>query len=396
MSYAVFGNYSVSDIGAHGISSSGQPSGTGPLYPGSRQTMYDSNLFVANYTTLNGNTLGDDSTLHCGDCHSVGQWKPGSASAITWNNTSTASGGYTVIATTAAIGAHGSQNEYMLRTSNGTDSLQVQSSTGSTTKIFTNGNYVCFLCHTQMYYGDNSAVAQSNLILGINAVRGDFGHGGAIGPCNGNAYSGYGKKGTARYGVLTNGTAQPAIGNIFAMACAHCHNSGDQVFGGIHGSSKNGAVSTYVSYSTNGLEVAGSTKAANDASQSAYLLNIVHKNSYRFMGGVSNRYNGGSTPGRWESQAPVVQSREGCYNLSQTTDATHLWNTTTPKTAAAGATNAVVNNGGNDSAFGATDYSYRTAQNNTTSGWGSCNHHQGSTTTGPTAPTRVIQRPLVY
>jgi len=288
-----------------------------------------------------------------------------------------------------------------LRTSNGTDSLQHQSTTGNTNSSRVDGNYVCFLCHTQYFYGDNSAVAQSNVVYGTNAKRGDFGHGGGIGPCNGNAYSGYGKIGTARYGVIgaiTAGVASPSIGNIFAMACLHCHNSGQQNYGGIHG-----ATATYLSYSTNGLDVAGNVKAPNDANKTAFLLNATHKTSYRFMGGESNRYNGGATANRWETQTPSKPHREGCYNLSATTDQTHMWNTAQPLTAAApgaGIVAAIQNNNGSDSAWGVNDYTTtltgRYGQNNATSGWGSCNHHQGSTTTGPTGPTRVIQRPLVY
>jgi hypothetical protein len=390
--YQVFGTYSTS----------GPASGFGPLFPGSRQTIYDSNLFVANYSTMNGTTLGDDSTLHCADCHSVGQWKSGSANAITWNNLSTASGGFTIAPTTVVVGAHGSQNEYMLRTSNGSDSLQLQSKTGAQNtnpaatpgRTYTNGTYVCFLCHKQDIYGDNGNI--NNLTKGTGALRGDGGHGGSIGPCNGNSYSGYGKTGTARYGVLVAGKASPAIGNLFAMSCAHCHNSGQQNFGGIHG-----ATSTYMSYSTNGLDVAGSTLAANDASKAAYLVNVTHKPSYRFMGGESIRYNGGATANKWEAQTISKPHREGCYNLSQTTDATHMWNTTAPMTTPAGPTVAIVNNNNNDNAWGSTDYNNdgpgnRIASNNATSGWGSCNHHQGSTTTGPTSPTRAIQRPLVY
>jgi hypothetical protein len=399
--YQLFGTYSSS--------ASGVPaSGTGPNFPGSRTTIYDAGLFVANYMTLNGQTLGDDSSLHCGDCHSVGQWKPGSANAIVWSGaTVTSPNSYTVVATTAAIGAHGSRNEYMLRTSDGSDSLQTQSAaTSSSTTASVTGTYVCFLCHTQYYYGDNGAVAQSNVTYGTGAVRGDFGHGGGLGPCNGNAYSGYGKKGTARYGVLVNGIATPAIGNIFGMSCAHCHNSGQQVFGGIHG-----AVGAYLTYSTNGVDVAGTDfvtvtgQAPGDASGAAYLLNVVNKQSYRFMGGESIRYQGGATASKWESQTPSPLHREGCYNLSQTSDKTHLWNTTEPATSVAGGTKAIVNNNHGDSSWGAnadnysvtnTDQGNRYAQNNPTTGWGSCNHHQGSTTTGPTAPTRVIQRPLVY
>ena len=91
-------------------------------YPGERKTLFEAGRFVSTYTTLadaageptghnGGQTLGDDSTLHCGDCHTVGQWKAGSAK----NGDGSA--------TTVAIGAHGSANEYLLRNSNGTDAL---------------------------------------------------------------------------------------------------------------------------------------------------------------------------------------------------------------------------------------------------------------------------------
>jgi hypothetical protein len=187
------------------------------------------------------------------------------------------------------------------------------------------------------------------------------------------------------------------MGNIFGYNCAHCHGGGTTVFGGIHGNaSADGSTKnlTYLTYSTNGLEVAGSTLAPNDASKAAYKLNVVNKPSFRFMGGTGIRYNGGNSPKNWETQTPNKFGREGCYNLSATTDTTHLWNTTQPLV---NGSPAIQNNGGNDSAWGATDYSARQTQNNnTTSGWGSCNHHQGSTTTGPTAPTRGVLRPLVY
>jgi hypothetical protein len=395
LAYQVFGTYSASV---------GPASGFGPNnYPGSRTTLYDAGFFVATYTTLNGATLGDDSTLHCGDCHSVGQWTAGSAKAVVWANHSSATGtDFTIQNTTAVIGAHGSQNDYMLRTSNGSDSLQKQSSKGvaAAGKPYSvNGTYVCFLCHKQDLYGDNPRLVQTTTlgtnVLG-NATNEDE-HGGNlyVGGCNSLADSGYGKKGTARYGVIVNGAATPSIGNHFAMSCAHCHNSGQQNFGGIHG-----ATGTYTAYSTNGLDVAASTKAPNDANKTAFELNVTQKPSYRFMGGESNRYNGGATADKWEAQTVSKPHREGCYNLSDTTDATHLWNTTTPMTTAGGSTQAIQNNGGSDSAWGVSDYTTssngRFGQNNASSGWGSCNHHQGSTTTGPTGAERVIQRPLVY
>jgi hypothetical protein len=410
--YQVFGTYSTNGSGASHAATA-TASGFGPQFAGSRTTLYDAGFFVAAYTTLDGATLGDDSQLHCGDCHSVGQYTSNwsalqsgtPAKAVVWANHSSATGtDFTVENTTVTIGAHGSQNEYMLRTSNGTDGLQKQSSTGKATAAkpySVNGTYVCFLCHKQDLYGDNPRLTTTT-VLGTGAAAestSEDEHGGNlyVGGCNAGSNSGYGKKGTARYGVIVNGTSGPSIGNVFAMSCAHCHNSGQQNFGGIHG-----ATGTYTSYSTNGMDVVGTTKAPGDNGNpgGGYLLNVTQKKSYRFMGGESNRYNGGATANKWEAQQVNAFHREGCYNLSDTTDATHLWNTTQPMTTAAGSIPAIQNNSGSDSAWGVTDYTTsldgRYGQNNATSGWGSCNHHQGSTTTGPTGPTRVIQRPLVY
>ena len=86
--------------------------------PGARTTIYDAGKFNALYLPL-GNTggeaaprtgaatLGDDSTLHCGDCHTVGQFRAADVNVASSNK--------------AVIGAHGSNNEYMLRNSIGTD-----------------------------------------------------------------------------------------------------------------------------------------------------------------------------------------------------------------------------------------------------------------------------------
>ncbi len=418
-SYQYFNGYSSSTAPAVG-------NGSGSNFPGVRQTLYDAGFFVANYTTLDGNTLGDDSQLHCGDCHSVGQWKNGSAQAVKFTTISTSSAlAAPVVTTTAVIGAHGSQNEYMLRTSDGSDSLQMQTlqkagfpqtTITSVPKQYTvNGTYVCYLCHKQQVYGDGGTTTSGNTMLlkrGLGAtVAAGSPHNGidGSGNCNGTKFSGYGYKGTARYGVLVSGSASPAMGNLFAMTCAHCHNSGQQNFGGIHG-----ANTTYVSYSTNGIDVAGTDFAApgvglyqssTDADGSAYKLNAVAKPSYRFMGGESIRYQGGATASKWEAQALSPLHREGCYNLSQTADKTHLWNTTQPQDAVSSGNAAIVNNHNGDSSWGLngndytsanTDQGSRYAQNNTSTGWGSCNHHQGSTTVGPTSPTRTILRPLVY
>jgi len=87
-------------------------------------TLYEANKFVATYIPLGATqNVADNSVLHCGDCHTVGQWKAGSSTSADGTVTS------------AVIGAHGSANEYLLRNSLGTDALH-----NSLT-------YVCFNCH---------------------------------------------------------------------------------------------------------------------------------------------------------------------------------------------------------------------------------------------------------
>ena len=91
---------------------------------GGDATLYEAGKFVSSYTPLGASqNVGDNSTLHCGDCHTVGQWKAGSSTNADGS------------ATSVTIGAHGSANEYLLRNSLGTDALH-------------NGlTYVCFNCH---------------------------------------------------------------------------------------------------------------------------------------------------------------------------------------------------------------------------------------------------------
>ena len=374
------------------------------LSSGSRKTLYEANLFTAAYTTLNGSTLGDDSTLHCGDCHSVGQWMSGSAKAVNAD-------GVTIQATTIAIGAHGSKNEYMLRTSNGSDALHMQGSTTNGTVAYaTNGTYVCYLCHKQQAYADNNYF-KTDAGVGVTGYRNHGGlHNSAA--CESSAWNSAGKIGyAARVGSAVAGNG----GSVFGYTCANCHSSGNQIFGGIHGSSSaDGSAKNlrFLSYSTDGTDVIGKTLAggygygltgaaalaARSYSVEHDTLNAVAKLPYRFMGGTSLRYNGGATASKWEAKTLNGMHREGCYNLATTSDNTKLWNTTAPQTALPGSPvgNAVLNNGGNDSAIGASDYSTRTAQNSGTAGWGACNHHQGASTGSSTAPTRSIQRPLVY
>jgi len=390
-------------------STSGGAAGYGPKFSGSRHTLYEAGLFVAQYTTLSGTTLGDDATLHCGDCHSVGQWKPGSTVAITYPG-----GVATQTATTVAIGAHGAQNEYMLRTSDGTDALHTQGSTAVNTGTAaspvyvasTNGTYVCYLCHLQAAYGDNDFF-RTDSGVGTTSFRDHAGLHYNNG-CDSSAQQSVGKIGYNNR-IKQLGLGSGNLGTLFGYTCAHCHSSGNQLFGGIHGSaSADGAVKnpTFLSYSTDGTDTTGNTlpggyTVRNYATEHD-TLNAVARLPYRFMGGTGLRYNGGGSASKWEAKTLNTKHREGCYNLSGTAATTALWNTTTPLQSLAGGPggNAVLNNNGNDSAIGAAagDYSFRLAQDNgTTSGWGSCNHHQGATTSGGgVAPTRSVQRPLVY
>ena len=231
--------------------------------PGMRTTIYDAGKFEAFYVTLadaagesgarnGGTTLGDDSTLHCGDCHTVGQFAArGSASFANmstafWSN-SNMTGGITRYYK-QAIGAHGSNNEYLLRNNVGTDMLHQGAETVIAGGNADNGTYgtkaylVCFNCHAFKTYGT------------ITANNGESGnnHAGEYirdNRCNGPANTIFGQRtGQARldsYGTATSvanyGTLYgpgSSYGNRFGIQCANCHNSGvkGNIFGGIHGS----------------------------------------------------------------------------------------------------------------------------------------------------------------
>ena len=123
------------------------PKGT---HEGGMATLYEADKFVATYLPL-GDTknVADNSLLHCGDCHTVGQWKAGSST----NADGTA--------TTAAIGAHGSNNDYLLRNSLGTDALH------------SSQTYVCFNCHKggqlAPYNGNQVVAATAALFTELKA-----------------------------------------------------------------------------------------------------------------------------------------------------------------------------------------------------------------------------------
>ena len=233
------------------------------LLQGKRSTIFDAGNFNALYVPLGtdgtaATGLGDDSTLHCGDCHTVGQWKVGSSVNAAGQPT------------TAAIGAHGANNEYLLRNSIGTDQRHTQyayaTSAGVVTPVNANGAFlVCYNCHAFKKYG---SVYNSTGPNGTHAGEYDTG-----GRCNsqGNTipFNGYttgkatdGTQFTTRFGgnvgiAATSPTGTPTVlqyttaapyagetvsdfGNVLGIQCQNCHNSGlANGYGGIHGSAKN-------------------------------------------------------------------------------------------------------------------------------------------------------------
>ena len=272
---------------------------------GLRKTIFEAGRFNDTYVTLQdaagetnvpsslsgrnaGVIPGDDSTLHCGDCHTVGQYRAADVGVKPFNK--------------AVIGAHGSNNEYLLRNNLGTDQRHIgiqMDAAGN--NLNTSGVYpylVCYNCHKIGVY---TAASKNNGLAASNA-RGHAGSHEQLEYCNGpfntraepngavriptgtyfgvatTTYSGLGEDrlksiitqannadGTASlaggaYGAQTTGHAG-FLGNIFGIQCANCHNSGPlNGFGGIHGSK----VQTY----TDGM---GNTTKA-----------------YRFMPGLGN------------------------------------------------------------------------------------------------------------
>jgi len=295
---------------------------------GKRSTIYDSRVvktaagtgsnaaynvskFVETYETLSvvpgtsDKTLGDDSVLHCGDCHTVGQFRQADVGVAPKN--------------AAVIGAHGSNNEYMLRNSIGTDQRHVgQTYTNSAGKITTYTNegaplLVCFNCHSFQAYGSigNGTGASGTNHAGeyANAER-------CNGPVNTISFAGYTTSTNDthepyafRLGLgqvdMAGSTKDTDFSNLFGMQCANCHNAGpNNLFGGIHGSK----VKTYAD--------------ANGAAQ----------NAYRFLPGLGNTmYVPGSAAGvgtvsdlNWEVKSigtvyntakTAVVDNGGCYTI---------------------------------------------------------------------------------
>jgi hypothetical protein len=239
---------------------------------GVRSTIYDAGNFNALYVPLGtdgtaATSLGDDSTLHCGDCHTVGQYKAGVAQAFTIDPAT----GNTVVdtaVTTPTIGAHGSNNEYMLRNFNGSDVRHTQNaytlnaSTNVVTMTNPSGAYlVCYNCHAYKNYGSvfigtgaDAGNAAGNPLSNIQSHAGEYASAGRCnGPGNTLSFAGYttGKATDGTQFMPRNGGFSPKaageqapdsnkMGDIFGIQCLNCHNSGlGNAYGGIHGSANN-------------------------------------------------------------------------------------------------------------------------------------------------------------
>jgi hypothetical protein len=280
------------------------------------KTLYEAEKFVSTYIPLGASqNVADNSVLHCGDCHTVGQWKAESST--------NADGSKTPV----AIGAHGSANDYLLRNSLGTDALH------------SSQTYVCFNCHIsgEVKTADdglwaalvadgeiNSSVVKPTWNAGWNklhpnVIAGQVEGGyvtahavsafhaqcqadssamvgtdypaaaGTVTPSRITYSTGGGHKdrtldfvpaanatatipGANAYSWVGQNSSSAAGGNITGIACTNCHNSGLRTsWGGIHGGN-----STY----TDGL---GRTQK-----------------TYRFMPGMGNyRY---APPGGWNGK----------------------------------------------------------------------------------------------
>jgi hypothetical protein len=338
-----------------------------------QETLYTAGLFT-DYTPQGAAlSVADNSQLHCGDCHTVGQLNYGPNAASAGNSLNK-----------VAIGAHGSANDYMLRNNSGTDT------------VHTKQNYVCFNCHNNSYNGylSTAGVTYVNSNTGVNSGyyngsggAGRANHGSAPNNCQIETTTAIGSNNTLA-GNRTYGS-----GNITGISCTNCHNSGRTGFGGIHGG--NGNYKTgWVQYTSASRAIAGTapaTYAAPTTGTTAKLnpaVTSIPNGHYRFMGGMGNYgykpFGGGWN---WDGGKP-----NGTYTNINGTVSTNQANGDSPLIVT-GATSDVSQGG---------CYTNLSAGDN--AGWSSCVHHStangsaiGST---PNAQRRSsvghIGRPLQY
>jgi hypothetical protein len=402
--------------------------------PGVRSTIYDAGKFNATYTTLadaageagtrnGGSSLGDDSTLHCADCHTVGQYRAADVGVQPYNN--------------AVIGAHGSNNEYLLRNNAGTDAKHTGVIVAGGVAVAQDGTkpyLVCFNCHNVATYSIGTHINEHNPVTSPSDCNGNY---------NTNAFSNLSAVGAAgrlpsRYNNPAVTTGAGAFGtkassstkgsNIFGIQCAACHNSGlDNGFGGIHGSKiqtytdalgnttkarrflpgivntkfvpgtkggwSGGTVTVYKNYSGN----RNGTGTGKTSGQTFSLMPV--RNTPYTTAGYTGKapsfeyITGGSTNDlNWEQrykqsvagQTDPVANAMGCYTLSQ--------NTGLPKV------NLLQSAG-----YPADDVRYSAAEGQTAvdgqkayGTWGQCTDHSEQAGSQSHSPTRNVLRPVSY
>ena len=343
-------------------------------------TLSDTGKFVTTYKPLvNSNgafaPLADNSQLHCGDCHTNGQWA--ARGTLAFGLYSAAYGPGVSKYYKQAIGAHGSDNEYMLRNSNGDNSLNPM-------------NLVCYICHSATIYGSGSASTVTRMKFNISGVTatglpatnpgslngnswtlynyttnttgGNYTNGRPLGPygvgllddpsqqkrnatgtittnatahdgvagtlgnyhCNDDQNNTAGITGLARLNAKALTTAQfygytsghypsgTGGGNAFGIKCANCHNSGDGTYPGYGGIHGNAfRVGNTATVMTNAAYTTYSATSAGTGTPTTWAT--ASRKPYRFLPGLGNfRYNGGSD---W-TLFMNASGRVGCYTLN--------------------------------------------------------------------------------
>jgi len=396
---------------------------------GIRSTIYDAGNFNALYaplgtdpTTTATTGLGDDSTLHCGDCHTVGQWKVGVATNAAGQ------------LNTVAIGAHGSNNEYLLRNSIGSDQRHTQNAytldaSNVVTQTNPNGAFlVCYNCHAYKAYGStyvgtgaNAGNVNGSEVFNVQSHAGEYD---VQGRCNGAgntnvfgtiAFGGYttGKAtdgtqffaGTSTgansriYGVPgVNSAAAPyageqntGFGNAFGIQCLNCHNSGiGNAYGGIHGSANNTTAAALAAINTT---VPGGAYVDGTGHTTKVERFLPGLGNAMFVPGTLGGYTGNITNDtNWEQKygsqtattvinfktgvvTNTLAAGAGCYTLDKSPSATAAVTTKLDKGP------SVTGQGGPATQIIGT--------------WGGCNDHNGAQNSGTAFLKRVV-RPVTY
>jgi hypothetical protein len=358
-------------------------------------TLYETSKLTAYKPFGSTTAIADNSNLHCADCHTVGQWKANTTNVIT-------DAGALGAAVPTVIGAHGSNNEYMLRNQDGSDST-----TASRTQM------VCYICHISNQYDGYTGLATDpthngsmNHSLSATITK----YTGTDANCNGNGNNTMGKVlvnyTSTRLGITAANQALIALGkygtsgssNPFANKCLNCHNASDKkTFGGIHGNAFRVGASTTVTMNAGYTSYSGASGAA---AANPLALTAVNRKPYRFLPGLGNfRYNGGADSNAWtrRTMGALNQSqRMGCYTLNGASSK-RVAGLNPSGTAPFGvdyipspAPTKAVASGTNVSPNAIAD------DNGILGSWGGCAHHAGGSASGATAPARTSLRPLTY